>query len=324
MKLVSATVIILVLIAVVSTCGCTNASADGDSAESKIFISGAFALYPMMIKWSEEYQKIHPEIKFEISGGGAGKGMTDALSGMVDIGMVSREIYPEEQSQGACWVAVTKDAVVGTINSNNPVAETILSCGVTKSDLEKIFVNNSVTNWGQLDGMEGVDVRINQYSRADACGAASIWAKYIGDYHQENIGGIAVSGDPGLAEAVRADTFGIGFNNINYAYDPTTELPIEGLLILPLDLNENGKIDSNESFYSTRAEIMEAIAKGIYPSPPSRDLNLVTKNEFTGPTKDFVEWILTEGQQYVTENGYIPLPEEVLTSELNTVMESGI
>jgi len=48
------------------------------SAET-IKISGAFALYPMTVKWTEEYQKIHPETKIEVSAGGAGKGMTDTL-----------------------------------------------------------------------------------------------------------------------------------------------------------------------------------------------------------------------------------------------------
>ncbi len=43
----------------------------------------------------------NPGVTFDISAGGAGKGMTDVLSSAVDIGMVSREIRPEEQEQGA-------------------------------------------------------------------------------------------------------------------------------------------------------------------------------------------------------------------------------
>ena len=65
----------------------------------------------------EEFQKIHPNVQFNISGGGAGKGMTDALSGAVDIGMVSRAIKPAEVSQGAYGVAVVKDAVFPVVRS---------------------------------------------------------------------------------------------------------------------------------------------------------------------------------------------------------------
>ena len=54
--------------------------------------------------------KLHPDTQFDIQAGGAGKGMTDTLAGAVDIGMVSRDIKPEETARGAYWVPVAKDA----------------------------------------------------------------------------------------------------------------------------------------------------------------------------------------------------------------------
>ena len=59
--------------------------------QGTITMSGAFALYPMVMKWSEEFRKLYPQVRFDISAGGAGKGIADALADMVDIGMVSRE-----------------------------------------------------------------------------------------------------------------------------------------------------------------------------------------------------------------------------------------
>ena len=64
--------------------------------EGQISISGAFALYPMAVKWAEEFKKLHPKVNIDISAGGAGKGITDVLANMIDIGMVSREVYAEE------------------------------------------------------------------------------------------------------------------------------------------------------------------------------------------------------------------------------------
>ena len=66
-------------------------------------------------------RKINPGVRFDISAGGAGKGISDALNGMVEIGMVSREIYPEEIKKGAFPIAVTKDAVVAVVSDRNPV-----------------------------------------------------------------------------------------------------------------------------------------------------------------------------------------------------------
>lgn len=165
-------------------------------------------------------------------------------------------------------------------------------------------------------GQSGEEYAIHVYTRSDACGAAETWARYLGDYHQEDLNYTAVYGDPGLAEAVRKDPLGIGYNNLNYAYDMNTGTQIAGLRVVPIDINENGQIDADEDFYATKAELMQAIAMGRYPSPPARDLHLVTKNEFTGLTKQFVAWVLREGQDYVGEVGYIALSAEKVADEL--------
>jgi phosphate transport system substrate-binding protein len=234
---------------------------------------------------------------------------------MVDLGMVSREISPSEVSKGAVWVAVTKDAVVATANKNNPVAADLQAKGITNNTFKMIFINESVTSWGQVVNKPSVTDKINVYTRSDACGAADVWSKYMG-YKQEDLKGVGVFGDPGLADAVKNDRLGIGFNNIGFAYDPNTIQPIEGIMIIPLDTNGNGQVDPDEQVYATRDQIVNAINTGKYPSPPARELNLVTKDKFTGDTLKFVQWILTDGQQYVQESGYIALPKERIDEQI--------
>jgi phosphate transport system substrate-binding protein len=288
----------------------------GTTASGKIIVSGAFALYPMMVKWAEEYQKINPGVRVEVSAGGAGKGMTDALTGMVDLGMVSRDISSEEISRGAVYVAVTKDAVVVTANAKNPELADLQAQGINRSVLTKIFINETITGWGTVVHRPEISEKIDVYTRSDACGAADVWAKYMG-YKQEDLKGVGVFGDPGLADAVKTDRLGIGYNNIGFAYDATTGKPLDGLAIIPLDLNDNGRVDADEQLYATRDTITNAINTGKYPSPPARELNLVAKGSFSGPTLQFVRWILTDGQQYVQESGYIALPQERIDQQLN-------
>jgi len=74
-------------------------------------VSGAWALYPMMLRWAEEYQKLHPDVQVGVWAGGSTKGASDALGGVVDIGMISRSIHPEEEKQGGFWVPAAKEAV---------------------------------------------------------------------------------------------------------------------------------------------------------------------------------------------------------------------
>jgi len=311
-KLVAIAVASIVIVSIVAYCYFSGA---GRSKET-IKVSGAWALYPMMVKWAEEYQKIDSNVIIEVSAGGAGKGMADALAGLVDIGMVSREIYPEEIQKGAFYVVVTKDAVVATMNKDNPVLNDILTKGLTNQMFYNIYIAGNITTWGQVVSRLDVTDEIHVYTRSDACGAAETWAKYLGK-KQEDLRGVGVYGDPGLLEAVRNDRLGIGFNNIGYAYDIQTKQQVEGIKVIPIDVNENGQVDSEENFYNTKNEIVEAIIQGVYPSPPARNLHLVTKGAFTGAAKKFVKWILTGGQIYVEEAGYVPFSQDIINEQLN-------
>jgi phosphate transport system substrate-binding protein len=294
-------------------------AASGDT--TVLSVSGAFALFPMVTVWAEQYKAAHPEVDFDIQAGGAGKGMTDVLAGAVDIAMVSREIREEETSQGAYGVPVTIDAVVGTFNAANPYAAEILAKGVTPESVNSIWITGTTTTWGQFLGTDAADA-INVYTRSDAAGAAEQWVKFGGGQAQEELLGTAVNADPGVAEAVRQDPLGVGYNNIGFAYDPTTLAPIEGLQILPIDLNGDGTISDDENFYGNRDDLAEAIATGVYPSPPARVLYLVTKGEPSELILDFYRWILSEeGQAAVPGAGYIQLNAEQLAAAQELVGE---
>jgi phosphate transport system substrate-binding protein len=311
----SAIVILAIVIIIASIIAYSYLSSQAP-LKGTIAVSGANALYPMMVEWAAEFQKINPGVKIDVSAGGAGKGMTDALAGLVDIGMVSRAVTSNETAQGAFYVAVSKDAVVVTVNKNNPVLQGIQTKGFNRTTFMGIYIYGNITTWGQAEGNLSVTSKIDVYTRSDSCGAADVFAKYMGST-QAGLKGTAVNGDPGLAEAVKDDTFGIGYNNIAYAYDANTTKPVDGLVIVPIDINGNGIIDANESFYSTRADIVNAISSGAYPSPPTRYENLVTKGNFTGVTKEFVRWILTDGQQYCLAAGEVPLTDADRTEMLN-------
>jgi phosphate transport system substrate-binding protein len=274
-------------------------------------LSGAWALYPMAVKWAEEFSKIHPKVRVDVQAGGAGKGIADALAGVVDLGMVSREIQPAEVEKGAFAIAVVKDGVVPTISEKNPLLSKIQASGLKKEAFVAIWISETAKTWGDALGTADKDA-LHVYTRSDACGAAETWAAYL-EKRQEDLKGIGVYGDPGLAEAVRRDPLGIGYNNINYAYDAKTLKPLPGIMILPIDLDGSGKLDPAESFYQDRDAITGAIARGAYPSPPARDLYLVSKARPQNPLLvEFLRWVLNEGQKFVAETGYIRLSPEKL------------
>ena len=307
----------LAVLTTASGCG-PSASESLASSEGKlqgtITVSGAWALYPLMVRWGEEFQKLHPDVRFDISAGGAGKGMADALANAVDIGMVSREVYPEEVEKGAFWVSATRDAVFATISVENPVWEDLHQQGISQEMFIGIFITGEITTWGQVVDRPEVSEPIHVFTRSDACGAAATWAQYLG-WAQEDLLGIAVYGDPGLLDAVVKDPLGIGFNNLNYAFDADTGMPVAGAWVVPVDADGSGQAEQEEVFY-TKEQAVRAVAMGHYPAPPARDLNLVTYGKPEGLVKTFLTWVLTDGQDFVAEAGYISLPQDKLGAEL--------
>lgn len=313
------------LVATVAGCGAsgdkspsateaTSQTSPGQKLQGTIAISGAFALYPMMQRWGEEFSKANPDVKFDISAGGAGKGMTDALSGAVDIGMVSRAITADEEAKGAFWVSVVKDAVFATVNASNPVLQDLQKKGVTQDTFKKIFITGEITTWGQVVGRPEVTDAVHVYTRSDACGAADVWAKFLGG-KQEDLKGIAVNADPGVLDAVIKDPLGIGYNNLNYAFDAQTGKPVAGAAVVSIDANNNGQVDPDEA-YETAQAAMQAVANGTYPSPPARDENLVTNGKPSGLVLAFLNWVLADGQQFVGDAGYIQLPADQLNAQI--------
>jgi len=286
-----------------------------------IAVSGAFAIYPIMVSWAQEYQSINPNVQVEISAGGAGKGMSDVLGGLVDIGMVSRNISQVELQKGAYPIEIVKGGVVAIISPSNPVLAQVLSKGLSKSTLTGIFIDGNVTTWGQAigqpptpNGPAQLSDKIDVYTRSDSSGAAASWAAYLGNKAQEDLIGVGVYGDTGILQAVQTDPLGIGFVNLPYAYDNTTGKQVSSIVVVPLDLKNNGIIDSSENFYATRQDLSNAVAAGIYPV--RTDDFLVTKGKPTGATKAFLIWILSYGQKFVIPDGFVQLPPTVIAQEL--------
>lgn len=307
---------LLLVITLLSSCsgkkGQTEKLKPGELAGS-IQVSGAFALYPVVVRWAEEFKKLHPGVQIDISGGGAGKGITDVLTGMVDIGMSSRDLQPEEIQRGAYPFTVLRDAVVVITNAHNPQLNDLRRKGLKKEIAIRLW-NDQLDTWGQVLG-NGSSIPVHVYTRSDACGAGETFAAWLG-MKQEDLGGTAVYGDPGIASAIQRDKVGIGYSNLGYVYDLGNKHPQPDLAVVALDLNNDGKITANESFYNTLSQLGDAIRRGAYPSPPARDLFLVTKGKPKDPLViAFLNYIYAKGQAVAGETGYVPLSKDILEEQ---------
>jgi phosphate transport system substrate-binding protein len=298
------TPLLAVLLAFTSCQHKNTENQDADNLQGSVSISGAFALYPMAVEWTNEFSARHPAVRIDLSSGGAGKGMTDVLNGMVDFAMLSREPHDEEREKGAIDFTVAKDAVLPVFSASNPLRDKILSHGITADDARKIWITGEYTTWGQLLGTNDNNP-IHVYTRSDACGAAQTFAAWFGAV-QEDLSGTAVYGDPGISKAVIDDALGIGFNNMAYAYDSETLNMQTGLEVLPLDIDGNKSVSDEEKLYETRSTIAKAIEEGRFPAPPSRNLYLVTNGVPSDTASlEFIKFVISDGQEFNEPNGYV-------------------
>ena len=288
-------------------------AASKDVLEGNITISSSFALYPLVLKWTGEFHRLHPGVEFDVSAVGTDKSVSDNLAGLVDLGGVSRGVSRREEEAGLWSVGVARDAVVAIVSENNPRLRELLTRGCTREDFARIWISGEIKTWGELVGDDTASGLIRTYTRADMCGAGEMWSLFLGG-HQEDLRGIGVHGESWMARAVREDPLGIGYTNLNFAYDARTLEPISGIRIMPIDLDGNGRVEEREeNFYAHRDRLLEAIASRRYPSPPSRDLHLIGKGiPKRDCVREFVNWALTEGQLFIPETGYIPLSDKEL------------
>lgn len=282
-----------------------RSTADLPSKNGPVKIAGAYALYPLMQLWIREFQKLHPDIKIEIQPIGSGRGLTELMRGNADLAMVSGDI-PESRDT-MIWIApVARLATVIICNAENPYLKKIRAQGMNRDDLAAIFTNDNPKKWGDLFGKPGKDP-IHIYIRSDSSGAADVLAKYLwigpGDMK-----GTGVNGEDKLIEAVKKDPLALGYCNFIWAFDPATFRFADGFNIVPLDLNNNGKIDPKESFYDSVPRLQRAMWSGKFPCALTRSLSLASKGKpGTKEVVEFLKYILTDGQKLVANEGYIEL-----------------
>lgn len=312
---------VLSAICMLVSCGTYPSGMKHEKLDGQVSISGAFALYPLAVQWSNEFQVKYPGVKIDVSAGGAGKGMTDVLNGMVDYAMLSRDLHEEEKDAGAIAFVVGMDAVIPDVNAENPYIDIIQKRGITSDEARKIWVTGEIKTWGQLLGNNDRH-KIHVYTRSDACGAAQTFALWF-DSKQEDLIGTAVFGDPGIAQAVQKDKWGIGYNNLAYAYDPQTHRPQEGIAMFPVDSDMDGEINEEESCYATKEHLVHAIEDGIFPAPPARNLYFVSK----GAPKDsasvaFLKYVIKDGQKFNEPAGYVRISGKVQSEDMKLLRSS--
>ena len=116
-------------------------SASGMSGTLKV--GGSTSVEPLMQSLRQAYIALNPGVEIEISGGGSGTGISEATSGVLDIGMSSRGLRDNEK-EALTGYEIALDGVAVIVNPANPLDD------LTIEQVKDIFTGE-VNRWNKLD-----------------------------------------------------------------------------------------------------------------------------------------------------------------------------
>lgn len=280
--------------------------AESKSISGNFTIGGAYALYPLVKKWSEDFTKIHPDVKINVVATGTGQGVDDLIGKKIQLAMVSRPLTDEELTDSVWIVPVAKEGVAPIVNQKNPFITRILQHGITPEKLIRLFTVDKPMTWGELlDTISKEKVIV--FNRADESGASVVWANFLWK-ESTNLVGKKVVGDGEMIKSIQGDKFSIGFCNFAYAFTPGTGERVTDIQVLPIDLDFDKTIDKKEIPFSNINKAHRGLWLGYYPKNLSRELTFGSIGKPNDPAiVEFIRYALGTGQADVGSEGFCEL-----------------
>ncbi len=158
------------------TNGDTNTGSTGSAGTTASELTGTVnthgstSMEKVMKILIESFAEENPGVTVNYTGSGSGAGVTSAIDGTADLGLASRALKPEEESQGAQAHIVALDGVAVVVNPANPVGD------LTVDQIAKIFTGE-ITNWKDLGGD---DKEIAVYGREAGSGTRGAFEEIVG------------------------------------------------------------------------------------------------------------------------------------------------
>lgn len=289
----------------------TNGKENGEDStklNGSIKVMGAQVLYPMMVKWSAVFLEKNQDVRMIVRGTQSDIALQLLYKGETDVAMISRKLTKEETDKGLWCAPVAQDVLVPIISFDNNHIQPLVMKGISKEKLAGIF-SGKTTKWGDIAGRKG-DEPIQAYCLDDSSGTAGVWNDFLGLKLEENMA-TRVYTEKDIVRIVKNNKNAIGYCSMLSAYNTGNGVRQDGIYVIPVDYNSNNNIEDNEQYFDKLEIVQQAVMSGKIPAPPRRELYVVCMTKPQNPiTIVFIEWILTIGQNYMPEMGYVHIPPE--------------
>lgn len=299
--------------------------------------AGASFPYPLIAKWSYEYNRLHPEVQITYQSIGSGGGIKQITERTIDFGASDAPLTPEERkaAQGLLHIPETLGAVV--LAYNIPGVDGLM---VNGDVIARIFLGQ-IKRWDD-PAIKALNPRLNLPARditvvhrSDGSGTTFVFSDYlssVSDEWRSRAGkgkalnwpvGIGAKGNEGVSGMVTQLPYSIGYIELTYALQNEIEYAtIQNRAGFFVGANattiksaaSSVKLpEGNEDWSSV--SIVNAPGKDSYPISTFSYLLVYEKQ--SDPVKgkalvDFLTWAVHEGQSYAEPLHYVPLPPEVV------------
>lgn len=114
-----------------------------NGAKGKVVVAGSSSVTPVMEKLKEAYAKANKDVTVEVQQSDSTTGVTNAIDGVCDIGMASRDLADSEAKKGVTAKAIAQDGIAVIVNKDSDVDE------LTSEQVKAIFTGET-TAWADI------------------------------------------------------------------------------------------------------------------------------------------------------------------------------
>ena len=195
--------------------GCNSGGSEAKSTNS-VSISGSTSVGPVMEAEAEAFKTKKQDVSIEINQIGSSAGIKNAMEGVSEIGMASRDLKGEEKQAGLKEVEIAYDGIALITHKNNPVKD------LTLAQIKDIYTGK-ITNWKELGGN---DAPIVVVSREDGSVNSQI-----------------SDGSGNIKSLVQGNENAIGYISFSYVDDSVSAVKVDGVEATPENvLNKSYKV----------------------------------------------------------------------------------
>ena len=306
-------------------------------------INAAGATFPAVIyqKWFDEYHKLHPAVQVNYQSIGSGGGIAQLTAETVDFGASDMPMTPDQMSKlkvPALHFPTVLGGVVPTYNLPGVTQE----LRFTPETLAGIFLGE-IKKWNDPKlakdnpGVKFPNGDIVVVHRGEGSGTTFVWTDYLSKVSPDwktKVGantsvswpvGLGGRGNEGVAGLVKQTPGSIGYVELIYAVQTKMAYGyvknaagtfLKADLSTVTDAATGAAKDMPEDF---RVSITNAPGKNAYPISSFTWLLVPTHIADAAKAKsikEFLGWMLADGQKLAAGLSYAPLPKEVVAKEI--------